>query len=203
MIEQRLPVDAGHAHVITGAHSIIYSPDADGVRALLPRCARAAVGRRGRRLADLRAPAGRGRRPPHRRRRAPRAVSDVRRHPRHRGGARGKGVEFSRPIAEERWGSVTAIVLPGGGELGLYEPKHPQSRRTERQQRRSRSPRSCAAARSGWPTAVRVLGQRPRDPRPTARIRPRSSVMERSTAPFPCVTGAPCKPGAHSVRPAS
>ena len=36
-----------------------------------------------------------------------------------------KGVEFSRPIAEERWGSVTAIALPGGGELGLYEPKHP------------------------------------------------------------------------------
>lgn len=38
---------------------------------------------------------------------------------------RGKGVEFTRPIAEERWGSVTAIALPGGGELGLYEPKHP------------------------------------------------------------------------------
>ncbi len=36
-----------------------------------------------------------------------------------------KGVEFSRPIAEERWGSGTAIALPGGGELGLYEPKHP------------------------------------------------------------------------------
>jgi hypothetical protein len=38
---------------------------------------------------------------------------------------RRKGVEFTRPIAEERWGSVTAIALPGGGELGLYEPKHP------------------------------------------------------------------------------
>ena len=36
-----------------------------------------------------------------------------------------KGVTFSGPIAEERWGSVTAISLPGGGELGLYEPKHP------------------------------------------------------------------------------
>ena len=38
---------------------------------------------------------------------------------------RRKGVSFTRPIAEERWGSVTAIALPGGGELGLYEPKHP------------------------------------------------------------------------------
>ena len=37
-----------------------------------------------------------------------------------------KGVEFTRPIAEERWGLVTAIKLPGGVELGLYEPRHPR-----------------------------------------------------------------------------
>jgi hypothetical protein len=36
-----------------------------------------------------------------------------------------KGVELSRPIAEERWGLVTALRLPGSGELGLYEPRHP------------------------------------------------------------------------------
>jgi predicted enzyme related to lactoylglutathione lyase len=36
-----------------------------------------------------------------------------------------KGVEFSRPITDEGWGRVTAIRLPGGGELGLYEPRHP------------------------------------------------------------------------------
>ena len=36
-----------------------------------------------------------------------------------------KGVELSRPISDERWGLVTAIKMPGGGELGLYEPKHP------------------------------------------------------------------------------
>jgi len=36
-----------------------------------------------------------------------------------------KGVRFGGPIVQERWGSVTAIELPGGGELGLYEPKHP------------------------------------------------------------------------------
>ena len=28
-------------------------------------------------------------------------------------------------VAEERWGSVTKIRLPGGGEVGLYQPKHP------------------------------------------------------------------------------
>jgi catechol 2,3-dioxygenase-like lactoylglutathione lyase family enzyme len=28
-------------------------------------------------------------------------------------------------VKEERWGSVTKIRLPGGGEVGLYQPKHP------------------------------------------------------------------------------
>jgi predicted enzyme related to lactoylglutathione lyase len=37
----------------------------------------------------------------------------------------GKGAAFTRPIADEGWGLVTAIELPGGGELGLYEPRHP------------------------------------------------------------------------------
>jgi len=28
-------------------------------------------------------------------------------------------------VQEARWGSVTKIRLPGGGEVGLYQPKHP------------------------------------------------------------------------------
>jgi len=28
-------------------------------------------------------------------------------------------------VEEARWGRVTKIRLPGGGEIGLYEPKHP------------------------------------------------------------------------------
>jgi len=34
-----------------------------------------------------------------------------------------RGVDCS-PVHDERWGSVTRIHLPGGGELGLYQPKH-------------------------------------------------------------------------------
>jgi predicted enzyme related to lactoylglutathione lyase len=36
-----------------------------------------------------------------------------------------KGVELTRPISEESFGLVTGIALPGGSELGLYEPTHP------------------------------------------------------------------------------
>jgi catechol 2,3-dioxygenase-like lactoylglutathione lyase family enzyme len=35
-----------------------------------------------------------------------------------------KGVACSG-AHEERWGSITRIKLPGGGEIGLYQPKHP------------------------------------------------------------------------------
>ena len=38
---------------------------------------------------------------------------------------RANGVECSM-VAEERWGSITKIRLPGGGEIGLYQPKHPR-----------------------------------------------------------------------------
>ncbi len=31
-------------------------------------------------------------------------------------------------VEEARWGSVTRIQLPGGGEVGLYQPRHPSPR---------------------------------------------------------------------------
>jgi hypothetical protein len=35
-----------------------------------------------------------------------------------------KNVQCSN-VEEARWGSVTRIRLPGGSEVGLYQPKHP------------------------------------------------------------------------------
>jgi hypothetical protein len=29
------------------------------------------------------------------------------------------------PVDEARWGSITKISLPGGGQIGLYQPRHP------------------------------------------------------------------------------
>ncbi len=39
---------------------------------------------------------------------------------------REKGVRCSE-VQEARWGSVTKIGLPGGSEVGLYQPKHPSA----------------------------------------------------------------------------
>lgn len=35
-----------------------------------------------------------------------------------------KGITCSE-VQQARWGSITKIRLPGGGEIGLYQPKHP------------------------------------------------------------------------------
>jgi catechol 2,3-dioxygenase-like lactoylglutathione lyase family enzyme len=31
----------------------------------------------------------------------------------------------SAPVHEERWGLITRLTLPGGGVIGVYQPKHP------------------------------------------------------------------------------
>ncbi|WP_433380820.1 VOC family protein [Actinoplanes sp. CA-142083] len=36
-----------------------------------------------------------------------------------------RGVEFTGEPSDRGWGVLTGIRLPGGGELGLYQPRHP------------------------------------------------------------------------------
>ena len=40
-------------------------------------------------------------------------------------GLEGKGLAFKAQPAEQRWGRIASIVLPGGGELYIYQPSHP------------------------------------------------------------------------------
>ena len=37
-----------------------------------------------------------------------------------------RGAELARPVEEARWGRHTALRLPDGSELGLYQPLHPR-----------------------------------------------------------------------------
>lgn len=37
----------------------------------------------------------------------------------------GKGRACS-PVSEQRWGSLTTLTLPSGAKVGVYQPKHPR-----------------------------------------------------------------------------
>jgi predicted enzyme related to lactoylglutathione lyase len=36
-----------------------------------------------------------------------------------------KSVRFTQAVKDQGWGLLTAFEVPGGGEIGLYEPRHP------------------------------------------------------------------------------
>jgi catechol 2,3-dioxygenase-like lactoylglutathione lyase family enzyme len=38
---------------------------------------------------------------------------------------KGKGVEVAREVSDQGWGLLAGIRLPDGGEFGIYEPRHP------------------------------------------------------------------------------
>lgn len=111
--------------VITGAHTIIYSEDAERTRAFLRDV-----------LGFSSVDAGDGwlifKLPP----------GELASHPDEHGGRhelylmcddvnatvaelKGKGVEFTSDVTDQGWGLLTSFKLPGGGELGLYQPRHP------------------------------------------------------------------------------
>jgi catechol 2,3-dioxygenase-like lactoylglutathione lyase family enzyme len=111
--------------VITGAHAVLFTTDAEALRAFL-----------GETLGMRSVDAGGGwlifALPP----------AEVAAHPAEEAGRQelylmcdeirstvaeleAKGVEFSGPVNEAGFGLMTSIRLPGGGELGLYEPRHP------------------------------------------------------------------------------
>jgi predicted enzyme related to lactoylglutathione lyase len=110
--------------VITGAHAVLHSRDAVALRAFL----RDVLGLQG-------VDAGGGwlifALPP----------AEVAAHPSAEGGSHqlylmcddiettvaeleAKGVEFAGPVEDVGWGLLTAMKVPGGDELGLYEPRH-------------------------------------------------------------------------------
>src|SRR5207253_7896114 len=73
------------------------------------------------------------------------------------------------PIEEQRWGSITRLTLPGGGKLGVYQPKHasplktrPTSETVRRMVVQSSAPAMSGARRSAGPPNVRVLPRRMR-----------------------------------------
>ena len=110
--------------MITGVHALVYSPAADEVRAFFRDVlAFPAVDAGGGWLIFALPPAELGIHP-----------AEVNSHELYlmcddidatRSELSAKGVEFSSPVTDAGFGRVAAVALPGGGELALYEPRHP------------------------------------------------------------------------------
>jgi hypothetical protein len=76
-----------------------------------------------------------------------------------------EGIEVARPISDQGWGLLTAITLPGGVELGLYQPgTRPRPNRPEldalHQARSHRSPRALVAGGWSCPASVDTMAMR-------------------------------------------
>jgi predicted enzyme related to lactoylglutathione lyase len=115
--------------VITGLHAIVFSPEAEQVRAFL-----------GDVLGLPAADAGGGwpifAMPP-----AELAVHPADGHGRRElylmcddihatlADLRDRGAEIARDVSDQRWGLLAAIRLPDGSELPIYEPRHPSPHR--------------------------------------------------------------------------
>ncbi len=50
----------------------------------------------------------------------------------------GRGIACS-PVQEQSWGRLTLVTLPGGGKLGVYQPRHARPKVT-RTRRRANEP---------------------------------------------------------------
>jgi predicted enzyme related to lactoylglutathione lyase len=56
-----------------------------------------------------------------------------------------KGVEITQPVTDAGWGKLTALRLPGGKEMSLYEPRHASPLQQGSEPTRPRSPAGPAA----------------------------------------------------------
>jgi hypothetical protein len=110
--------------MITGVHALIFSPEAEAVRTFLrDKVGLSAVDAGGGWLIFALPPAELGVHPDQGHRHElylmcddiEKTVDEL----------NAKGVEFKGPISEEGFGRVAVIRMPGGGELAVYQPKHP------------------------------------------------------------------------------
>jgi catechol 2,3-dioxygenase-like lactoylglutathione lyase family enzyme len=90
---------------------------------------------------------------------------------------RGAGVECSDPV-DRGWGVLATITLPGGGELGIYQPRHPmalglapKAKRPSAKKKPARKPsvRSRAAKRGAATAPAPAARRRRGSPAPAKR----------------------------------
>jgi hypothetical protein len=78
------------------------------------------------------------------------------------------------PVTEQRWGLLTEIALPGGGKLGVYQPRHarpPQAEGPARSGTRARAKPRVKARSASKKSAARSKAKA--KPKAKAKAKPR------------------------------
>jgi hypothetical protein len=87
---------------------------------------------------------------------------------------RAKNVECS-DVHEERWGSLVSVSLPGGGKLGIYQPKHASPTWSPGTKRAAKAaPKAKAKAQSK--AKPKATPKKKSAPKANPRQRPRASA---------------------------
>jgi hypothetical protein len=70
------------------------------------------------------------------------------------------------PVTDQRWGLLTEIALPGGGKLGVYEPRHarPPQLGSDDRKRASKKASKRASKKASPKVAQRKLAKRATKP---------------------------------------
>lgn len=55
------------------------------------------------------------------------------------------------PVRDQGWGLLTQVTLPGGGKLGVYQPRHARPRPAKVQVKAARRQKKSAAKKKGTP----------------------------------------------------
>src|SRR4051794_34832091 len=71
-----------------------------------------------------------------------------------------RGVESSA-VTEQGWGRLTVVTLPGGGKLGVYQPRHAQPARASGGRRASKPARGGGAAKRATRAAAGTATPKP------------------------------------------
>jgi hypothetical protein len=75
-----------------------------------------------------------------------------------------RGVACS-PVDEQRWGRITHVTLPGGGTIGVYEPRHPRPAAAQAAAPAARK----APAKPAKPPAKKSVAKKPATKKPVAK----------------------------------
>ncbi|HTB74015.1 MAG TPA: hypothetical protein VK762_12260 [Polyangiaceae bacterium] len=78
-----------------------------------------------------------------------------------------KGVACS-DVHEERWGSITHVALPGGGKIGVYQPKHPSPLAKASRPKKAKAKKRSKSAKVSAKASANAAAKKKAAPRKSA-----------------------------------